>query len=51
MEEHIEEKKVATSKKSEITGEEVTINSTDKNLTLASGKSVDVQSNEKVKLF
>jgi type VI secretion system secreted protein VgrG len=51
IEEHAENKKISTSKKSESTSEEVIINSTDKNLTLASGKSVDVQSNEKVKLF
>ncbi len=49
--ENAENGKVSTSKKLENTSEEITLNSTDKNLTLASGKSVDIQSNEKVKLF
>ena len=49
--EHVENEVISSSKKSETNSEEVTINSTSKNLTLASNKSVDIQSNEKVKLF
>ncbi|WP_276166935.1 type VI secretion system Vgr family protein [Zobellia alginiliquefaciens] len=47
----IEENIKVLSKSCEITSEEIAINSTAKNLVLFSQKSVDIQSNEKVKLF
>ncbi len=49
--ENADENLFISSKKTETTSDEVIINSNSKNLTLFSGKSVDVQSNEKVKLF
>ncbi len=49
--EHADEKIQISAKKTENNSEEVVINSTSKNLTLFSQKSVDIQSNEKVKLF
>ena len=47
----IEEKNTEQAKLSEKTAEEIVVNSTAKNMTLFSQKSVDIQSNEKVKLF
>ncbi len=47
----VEENSTEQSKVSEKIAEEVVVNSTSKNMTLFSQKSVDIQSNEKVKLF
>ncbi|SHK06703.1 phage baseplate assembly protein V, partial [Pseudozobellia thermophila] len=47
----IENEIMVNAKKLEETADEISVNSTSKNLTLFSQKSVDVQSNEKVKLF
>ena len=47
----VEENSLEQSKVSEKIAEEVVVNSTSKNMTLFSQKSVDIQSNEKVKLF
>ncbi len=47
----VEESSTEQSKVSEKIAEEVVVNSTAKNMTLFSEKSVDIQSNEKVKLF
>jgi len=49
--ENAEENTIISSKKSELSSEEIIVNSNSKNMTLYSGKSVDIQSNEKVKLF
>jgi len=46
-----DENNISNAKTSEISSDQVTVKSNGKNLTLFSGKSVDVQSNEKVKLF
>ncbi|WP_394749147.1 type VI secretion system Vgr family protein [Spongiimicrobium salis] len=47
----IEQQTRIQSKAHENTAEEIVVNSTSKNMTLFSQKSVDIQSNEKVKLF
>ncbi|QXP59307.1 type VI secretion system Vgr family protein [Olleya sp. HaHaR_3_96] len=47
----IEKNLSVSSEKHEMVSEEITISSNSKNLTLASGKTVDIQSTEKVKLY
>ncbi len=47
----VEENLTTDSKKQENVSDEITLSSNKQNLTLASGKTVDVQSKEKVKLF
>ncbi len=47
----VEEKLTTDSKQQENVSDEITLSSNKKNLTLSSGKMVDVQSKEKVKLF